>query len=717
MKLRFILSCTALALMGTGAALAGAQAGSLTAASRIVQPIDESKLVTLASGMPRLATAKNDRGAVADSFRLDHMYLRLQRSAQQEQALERAIEDLQDPNSANYHQWLTAEQLGENFGPSRQDIDRVVDWLGSHGFQVNTVHKSGLTIDVSGTAGQLRDTFHTEIHNYSVNGKHHIANASQPKIPAALAPVVVGFASLNDFMPKPLLQPRSGFSFPCTGCPGGFDNQEQYDEAPPDFATIYNSAPLYTAKTPITGKGITVVVLEVTDVNPADVATFRSAFGLSKYSGTYSEIHPGTGCTDPGTNGAEGEAALDSEWAGAVAPDATVELASCDNTSTSFGAFIAAQNLLDTSTPPHVMSLSYLECEADNGPGTANEGNAFVNALWQQAAAEGVSVFVAAGDNAAAGCDNFDSGTYAVGGIAANALASTPYDVATGGTDFADTFDGTNSTYWSTSNSATGESALSYIPEMPWDDSCAGSMLFTYLGGTSGVEFCNSSTGAGFMNIIGGSGAPSFVYSKPSWQAGTYGMPNDGKRDLPDVSLFASNGFWGHAIVFCMSDANQGGVPCDYSTPVDVFYNSAGGTSFTAPQYASIQALIDQKAGGRQGNPNPVFYYLAKSEYGNAGSPNTGNVAACNSSKGNEVGASCIFHDVTQGSNDVPCYGTADCYVPRKEQWGVLSTSDAQLDVAYNTNSGWDFPTGLGSVNVTNLVNAWPSRASGAREK
>jgi subtilase family serine protease len=711
MKLRgrFILSCTALALMGTGAAIAATQAGSLSAASRIVQPIDESKLVTLAGGIPRQATAKNDRGAVADSYPLDHLYLRLQRSAQQEQALEGAIKELQDPHSATYHHWLTAEELGESYGPSRQDIGHVVDWLSSHGFQVNTVHTSGLIIDVSGTAGQLRDTFHTEIHNYSVNGTHHIANASEPKIPAALAPVVAGFASLNDFMPKSLIQrPNPNFSFPCTGCPGGFNNAEQYDEAPADFATIYNVAPLYKGKTPITGKGITVVVLEVTDVNPADVASFRSAFGLSAYSGTYSEIHPGTGCSDPGTNGAEGEAALDSEWAGAVAPDANVELASCNNTSTNFGAFIAAQNLLDTSTPPHIMSISYGECEAENGPGLPYDGNEFVTELWRQASAEGVSVFVSAGDGAAAVCDDFDTATYAVDGIAANALASTPYNVATGGTDFMDTFDGANSTYWRKTNSATGKSAKSYIPEMPWDDSCAGSMLYTYLGYPNGVAFCNSAIGAGFLDIVGGSGAPSFVHAKPYWQVGTFGMPSDGKRDLPDVSLFASNGFWGHAIIFCMSDASEGGVPCDYSVPVDVFYNSAGGTSFTAPQYASIQALIDQKAGGRQGNPNPVFYDLAQAEYGSAGSPNSGNIAACNSSEGNEVGTTCIFHDVTQGSNDVPCYGTNNCFVPNKEEYGVLSLSDSSRKPAYGAHSGWDFTSGLGSVNVTNLVNAWP---------
>ncbi len=171
--------------------------------------------------------------------------------------------------------------------------------------------------------GQVREAFHTEIHQYLVNGKQHIANASDPQVPAALASVVVGFTALHDFMPRPLVKKRHGnFSFPCAGCPDGFDNLTQYDETPADLATIYNANPLYTAKKPITGKGQTVVVLEDTDINPADVARFRSAFGLSKYSGTYTEIHPGPGCNDPGKNGDEFEAALDAEWAGAVAPDA-----------------------------------------------------------------------------------------------------------------------------------------------------------------------------------------------------------------------------------------------------------------------------------------------------------------------------------------------------------------------------------------------------------
>jgi len=296
-------------------------------------------------------------------------------------------------------------------------------------------------------------------------------------------------------------------------------------------------------------------------------------------------------------NGSEGEAALDAEWAGAVAVDAAVELASCADTKTAFGAFIAAQNLLDLKQPPAIMSLSFLQCETNNGPGTTLEGNAFVNNLWQQAAGEGVSVFVSSGDNAAAGCDDFNTASFATTGIAANALASTPYDVATGGTDFLDTFEGSVSTYWSTTNNPAGRSAKSYIPEMPWNDSCASSVLFTLEGYKDAASFCNSAMGSRLLDIVGGSGAPSFVYSKPWWQKGVIGIPNDGKRDLPDVSLFASNGFWNHAIMFCMSDTDQGGNPCDYTNAVDTFFNSAGGTSFTAPQFASIQALINQKAG------------------------------------------------------------------------------------------------------------------------
>lgn len=690
-----------LTLLGA-ARVAISQTGSSAAVSRITGAIDENNLVTLKGNTYPLALSKYDQGPVSDSFPMKHMYLQLQRSPAQEQALSDLLVQMQTPKSAGYHQWLTADDLGAKYGPAEQDITTVVSWLASHGMQVNGVSKSGLTIDVSGTAGQVRNAFHTEIHSYLVKGQRHIANASDPQIPAALSKVVAGLTSLNDFMPKSALKkPKGNFTFPCTNCPDGFAGYEQYDEAPADLATIYNVTPLYKAKTPITGKGQTVVVLEDTDINSADVATFRKAFGLSSYSGKFSQIHPGTGCSDPGKNGAEGEAALDAEWAGAVAPDANVELASCADTDTNFGAFIAAQNLLDEKSPPRIMSLSYLSCEAGIGP----SGNLFISQMWQQAALEGVSVFVAAGDGGPAGCDDFDTASYAVAGIAANGLASTPYDTATGGTDFLDTSLNQNSKYWKSSNSATGESAKSYGPETPWNDTCASVVLFQYAGFNSSVKFCNNSP---YLDIVAGSGAPSFVYAKPYWQKNIYGNPNDGVRDLPDVSLFASNAFWFHAILFCMSDPNQGGVPCNYSVPVDAFFNSAGGTSFTAPQFASIQALINQKAGGPQGNPAPVYYSLARAQYGTAAAPNKTGLQTCRSVLGNAVSSSCSFYDVTVGNNAVPCFGTNDCFGSSGSSIGVLSTTDKTLNIAYPTQSGWDFATGIGTVNVTNIVNRWP---------
>jgi subtilase family serine protease len=699
---------SALILVGGGTRSARAQgisgAGSTTAAPRIVQAIDEANLATLAGNTHPLARPEFDQGAVTDSFLMDHLQLQLKRSREREQALDLLITGMHDPNSPNYHQWLSAQQFGEEFGPARQDIEIVANWLRSYGFEINSIYRSGMAIDVTGTAGQVRQAFHTEIHNYSVRGVLHIANTHDPQIPAALAPVVMGFASLHDFRPRPMMRPHPKFSF-------GFQGEELYDVGPLDFATIYNVTPLWTGSNPIRGAGQTVAVLEDTDMKPADWTTFRTAFGLSSYAGTFTQIHPAptqgaNNCSDPGANLDESEAALDAEWAGAAAPDAAIELASCPDTTTTSGDLIAAANLVNSVSPPPILSDSYGGCEAQDGAA----GNAFINHLWQQAVAEGTSVFVAAGDEGAAECDYGQ--LYATHGITVDGTASTPYDVAVGGTDFQDFVDGTISTYWSTTDGGGARSVLSYVPEMTWNDSCASSALFTYEGFSSGSAFCNDSAGASFVVVDAGSGGPSSIYSKPAWQSGVVGVRADGRRDIPDVALFAADGLYAHALLYCMSDSNQGGSPCNYSKAADAWNNSAGGTSFSAPAFAGVQALINQSTGSRQGNPNFVLYRLAAIEFGSGTEINRGNLALCNANNGNQVGASCVFYDVTTGDIDLACRGQLNCYVAANAQLGVLSSADLTLKVAYPAGQGWDYATGLGSVNVANLVNSWNNTAA-----
>jgi subtilase family serine protease len=684
----------------------------------ITQSVDESKLVTLAGNTrPEAKTkSKTDRGLVADSLPMEHMMLQLKRSAEQERELEKFIDDIQDKSSPNFHHWITAKEFGERFGLATQDLDTIQSWLQAHGFKVNVVYDNGMLIDFSGTAGQVRTAFHTEIHKLNANGVKHIANMSDPKIPAALAPAVAGVVSLHDFAPHTMYQPKANYTISSGG-------STYYAVVPADLATIYNLNPLFSGG--ISGQGQTIVLIEDTDLySTADWTTFRSVFGLSSYTdGSLTQIHPSpaTGpnnCIAPGVNSDDAEAALDVEYASASAPSATLELASCADTTT-FGGLIALQNIVNGSAPPALISMSYGECEAYNGAAS----NAAYNAIYQQAVIEGISVFVSAGDYGASMCTN-DS-YFASRGIGVSGLASTPYNVAVGGTDFGDTYAGTNSTYWSPTNTSSYGSALSYIPEIPWNDTCGSQLIAEYYGysttyGENG--FCYSAEGEYYWGIVAGSGGPSGCatgtpgqtgivggtcagYAKPSWQSLT-GNPSDGVRDLPDVSLFAANGYWGHYYPYCLSDPSYG-YTCTGSPDT---WEGGGGTSFSSPIMAGIQALVNQKTGERQGNPNPTYYSLAAAEYGASGDN------SCNSTLGNTASSSCIFYDVTLGDMDVPCSNTdVNCFDTSGSfpngVLGVLSTSNTAYQPAYGTSTGWDFATGIGTLNATNLVNNWPEPA------
>ncbi len=697
------LSCCCALTLGLTTALVAQSPDYAPARVLITQPIDSGRLHTLAGNTRGEANPQNDRGKVADAFVMDHMLLQLQRSPEREQALRNFIDQQHDSASANFHSWLTAEKFGELYGPAPKDIETVSGWLRSNGFTVNTVYPSGLSIDFSGTAGQVLEAFGTEIHKLSVKGADHIANMRDPRIPEALAPVVAGIVSLHDFRPLSLAKkPRPHYSL-----------SDQL-VVPADLATIYNINPAFTAG--ITGKGQRIALVEDTDLyNDADWYTFRQVLGLSSYtSGSFSTINPAppkgtSNCSDPGVNGDDVEAALDAEWSSAAAPDAAIELATCSNTATTFGGLIAAQNLVNSKAPPQIISMSYIFCEAANGV----TSNAAYNSTYQQAVAEGVSVFVAAGDAGAASCDS--DLTVASHGIGVSGFASTPYNVAVGGTDFGDTYQGTNNTYWGSTNSKDYGSALSYVPEIPWNDSCAGSILAIFSGYKTGYGpdgYCGTSMAELFGNITTGAGgggpsgcatgvpAQNLVvggsckgHPKPAWQKGVPGIPNDGVRDLPDVALFAADGIWGHLYVFCFSDPSNGGAPCE-GPPA--FWSGAGGTSFASPIMAGIQALVNQKIGSSQGNPNPVYYKLAASSV-----------------------ASSVFHSITAGDIAVNCSGEINCFgegfVGRGRSTpitefvgnGGLSTTSATYTPAFTAGSGWSFATGLGSVDAYNLILNW----------
>ncbi|MGB6833957.1 MAG: Ig-like domain repeat protein [Candidatus Acidiferrum sp.] len=680
--------------------------------SRITQAIDETQLVTLKGNVHPLARTGVDQGPVSDAMPAPRMLLLLQRSPAQETALRQLLDQQQDKTSPNYHAWLTPRQFGTQFGPSDADIQTVTGWLQSHGFQNVKVGAGRTTIEFSGNAGQLRNAFHTDIHQFSAQGVQHVANVSDPQIPAALSPVIAAVSGLHNFRPKSLMHRAMNFqgtaakvirtqpSVTFTGC-GPSGNQECYGVAPADFAKIYN------VPSTLTGAGVNIAIVQDSNINLADIQQFRGLFGLSNNFTASNIIFNGP---DPGIQGPdsqtfdEGEAVLDVEWSGAVAPGANIQLVVSEESQTlgAAGIDLSAVYIIDNNIAP-ILSESFGACEALLGTG----GVGFYNALWEQASTEGITVLISTGDSGSDTCDNGSGLDFSTSGLGISGLASTPFNVAMGGTDFQN--GASPSVFWSTTGTAM-ESAKSYIPEEPWNSSCAATATSGSLA-TCTATIINTDTANELgIDLIGGSGGQSAfptINAKPAWQTGVVPAADTG-RDIPDVSLFAAvntsnNDFY----ITCEQDApSQNGDSCSLTAGQQPEFSPVGGTSAAAPAFAGIMALIIQQEGGaRQGNANFVLYQLFKKDSANP-------ALVCPSNAANVATSTCIFYDVITGNNSVACEGsTPNCSnkSTAASQFGVLVDPSNTNNPAFSAVSGYDKATGLGSVNVANLVTAWSS--------
>jgi len=661
-----LLACPFLLFLFNGVA------ASAQTAPRIRGDINDQQLVRVAHSTHPLATAENQISRVEPGKILSRMILLLSPTQESRAALQQLLDAQQNPHSSQYHRWLTPAEFGARFGAADADIQRISEWLSSNGFVVESVAHGKNSVQFSGVASQVEETFHTELHYYRANGRQFLANSTDIALPEQIARVATGIASLNSFGVRPPHQQNLGTAgrnaqgqktvlSPELTAAG---NPNFYYLAPGDFAAIYNTKPLLSAGND--GSGVSIAVTAQSNIELTDVQEFRQIFGLKSNDPNILLSGPDPGITTPVD---VQEATLDVEWAGAVAPGATIDLVVAGTTATSNGVDLAAAYAIDNAIAP-IVTYTYGGCEQALGA----TGNAFYNALWQQAAAQGITVLVATGDNGAAGCDNANSGSPATQGLAVNGAASTPYNVAVGGTQFADS--GNESTYWSSANAADFSSALGYIPEAAWNGSCDPGQVAS----ATNCAFANTN-----FSLLSSAGGTSTVYTpKPSWQTGT-GVPADNARDIPDVALAASSGH--DQYVYCLS---LFGTPCQVSGTSGVTgLTLVGGTSASTPAMAGILALIEQKNGGYQGQINYVLYKLAQSN--SCDSSNQTNPTAQNS---------CIFYDVVSGNNGVPCAGASPgCSSQTAGTNGLLS--------GFAAGPGYDLVTGLGSVNAANLANNW----------
>jgi subtilase family serine protease len=555
----------------------------------------------------------------------------LSKTAQQQKDLDRLLNDIQNLKSLQYHQWLTPEQYAGRFGLSQGDLDKITAWLQGAGFQVLTVSRGRDAVTFSGTASQVEQVFQAPIHLYRVNGEVHFANSAALLLPKDLASVVAGIHGLTDFAPKP---PRRRVIRRLKKADTSANSNPQLVDPQGDtFLVPDDFAAIYDI-TGLYSSGNTGAGMKIAVVGGSDISMSDIEGFRSAFNLPFNDpVKVLAQTPNPGMNSAMDEADLDLEWAGAMAPDAKVYYVFASD------PMIAMFYAIDQDLAP-ILSTSLGVCEWH----LISNDFALFHSYSQKAAAEGITWVSSSGDAGAAGCEN-QNGPWlaATTRMSVDMPASLPEVTGVGGTEFNE---GTG-TYYSSKPGPSGGTAMGYIPELAWSDE--GIIV-------QNIGLFGSLQEEGMFSASGG--GASIWWPKPSWQAGP-GVPQDGARDVPDVAFNAS-GFHDPYVV------STGGN-----------FVEVGGTSAATPLFAGILAIINQylvaskvQAQPGLGNINPMLYYLGQ------------NYAS-------------VYHDVTQGSNTVPC-------VPN-------STQDCGSSATYGYTAGpaYDQVTGWGSVDAGKLASTW----------
>ncbi|MGH9610022.1 MAG: S53 family peptidase, partial [Bryobacteraceae bacterium] len=609
--------------------LAGGYRAEGAPPQRIQGYIGGGGVYRLPGNIHRIPSGARDAGPADPSLVLPHITLHLAMTSAQKSDLQTLLQAQQTRGSGQYHHWLTPEQFADRFGANKSDIQKIGAWLESQGFSDVEASRSRTAISFSGTAEQVQEAFGTTLHRIEVNGTVHYANLKNPVLPAALKGMVEGIRGLNNFHPKPhAIRKRAGFRPRFTSSISGATYL-----TPADFATIYDINPIYNSG--LDGTGETIAVAGQSDIQLSDIAAFRSAAGLPA-----NDPQVVLAGKDPGTNsGDQSESELDLEWAGGIAKNAHVVFVN------STDAFTSVNYAIDNNLGD-VLVITYGACESSVGTAEIDS----LNAEFEQANVLGITVVAASGDDGAADCDEGTDSTppsVATQGLAVDFPASSPYVTAVGGTEFNEG----SGTYWQPqSTTDILSSALSYIPEMAWNDTTADGQLAATGGGVSSDN------------------------AKPSWQAGS-GVPADGLRDVPDIAFTASPDHDGYLV--CSGDGASGSKSVPDCTngfrAANQDLDVVGGTSAPVPAFAGIVALLDQQS-GRQGNVDANLYSLASL-------------------------STDVFHDITQGTNIVPCQaGSTDC------------PTTGPVQIGYSAGPGYDLVTGLGSIDAYHLLLEWNTR-------